>query len=263
MTFGAAVNALVQILILTCIYLYIYGIVRGTRSLQILLGAVGVISALWCIAAVCKFDVLLSLLGELPAILATALLVIFQPELRRAFLNLGKGWTSLRSIDERRNAIDIICQAAEAMSKKKTGAIIAIERNTHLREWTEVATRVDAPLTKELLLTIFYPGGPMHDGGVVVNDETVVAARCVFPLSQTELGRGTRHRAALGLSERTDAAIVVVSEETGSISVACEGHFFADLNHEKLPRLLDRIIGDGSLAARLSRAAEEAKGGAQ
>lgn len=253
-TIDFGLNALVQIVILAALFLYVYGVLRGTRSEQMLWGVAGIAVALYSVTRIFNFDVLLYLLGRLPTIIAIALVVVFQPELRQAFLNIGKRRMSRGDETARRGVIETVCAAAEAMSRKKVGAIIAIERGTNLREWTADATRLDAPLTRELLLAIFHPGAPLHDGGVVVKDTTIVAARCVFPLSPIELGRGTRHRAALGLSERTDAAIVVVSEETGSISVACEGHFFKDLSREALERLLTRIVPRGGLAARLAQA---------
>ena len=256
-TIGFSIKAIVQIVILAAILLYVYGILHGTRGEQMLWGVVIIGAMLYCAAYYFDFDVLFFLLGKLTTVIAIALLVVFQPELRQAFLSIGKRRPSLGGAAARRDVIETICLAAEVMSMKKIGALIAIERRTHLREWTEGATRVDAPVSRDMFLTIFHPGGPMHDGGVVVKDGTIVAARCVFPLSNEELGRGTRHRAALGLSERTDAAIVVVSEETGSISVACEGHFFKDLSREALVRLLNRIVPKGGLAARLAQAIGE------
>lgn len=252
------INAIVQIGILAAIFLYIYGILRGTRSEQMLWGVVVIAVALYAVSAAFNLDVILFFLGKFPTIVAIALIVVFQPELRQAFLSLRlnlRELVALADYGSRRDVLETICSAVETMSKTRTGAIIALERGAHLREWADDATAVGAPVSRELLLSIFYPGGPLHDGGVVVKGATIVAARCVFPLSGVELGRGTRHRAGLGLSERTDAAVVVVSEETGSIAVACEGHFFKDLNRESLARLLGRIMSGGGLAARLTAAA--------
>lgn len=249
------VRAFIQISMLAGALLYVYGVIRGTRGEQMLRGIGLLALALWGIAIWWKLDVILFVLKWMVTILATALVVIFQPEIRQAFVSLGNR-KRLRAVGSCASAaIDAIVSAADSMSRGKIGAIIAIERGTHLREWTEDATKIDAPVSRELLLAIFYPGAPLHDGGIVVKDGTIVAARCVFPLSQTELGRGTRHRAALGLSERTDAAVVVVSEETGSISVACEGHFFTDLNRETLARLLGRLVRENGLLALLTRPA--------
>jgi len=252
-------NPMAQIAILTLIFYYVYGIIHGTRSEQILMGGLLILFGLGFFANIFHLDVILFLLNKLLPILAVALVVIFQPELRQTFLSVG-GRKRFALGNERHadtiETIGTIAAAADTMSKTKTGAIIAIERGTHLSEWTKEATRLDAPLVRELLLAIFYPGAPLHDGGVIVKDKTIVAARCVFPTSRTDLGRGTRHRAALGLSERTDAAIVVVSEETGSISVACEGHFFKDLDRDSLSKLLTRLITRNSLASRLAMGAK-------
>lgn len=252
---GSFFNALGQIAILTVIILYVYGIIRGTRGEQILKGGLVIFIILRIIAGWFNFDVIIFLLEKLLTILALALVVIFQPELRQTFLSVGGRKRFALGKDGDSDTIGIVASAADAMSKTRTGAIIAIERGTHLSEWAKEATRLDAPLVRELLLAIFYPGAPLHDGGVIVKDKTIVAARCVFPTSSTDLGRGTRHRAALGLSERTDAAIVVVSEETGSISVACEGHFFKDLDRDSLAKLLSRLTSRDSLAAHVTRGA--------
>lgn len=246
-------KAAFQIAILAGIFLYVYGVIRGTRGEQMLRSVALIALALWGVAWLLDLDVLLFVFDKTLTILAVALVVIFQPEIRQAFVALGNRKRLLAVGSGTAGAIDAVVAAADAMSRSRTGAIIAIERGTHLREWTEDATKIDAPVSRELLLAIFYPGAPLHDGGVVIKDGMIVAARCVFPLSQTELGRGTRHRAALGLSERADAAVVVVSEETGSISVACGGHFFTDLNRDALAKLLGRLVGRTGLSSLLER----------
>lgn len=258
-------NAILQIAILAGIFLYIYRIFKGTRSEQVLMGAIIILCGLFLVARFLNFDVILYLLGRLTTIIAIALVVVFQPEIRQAFRILGNRRFFRYGEEAKKDVIDAICSAAEAMSRSKTGAIMAIERGTHLREWTADATRLDAPLSRELLLSIFYPGAPLHDGGVVIKDETIVAARCVFPLSEAELGRGTRHRAALGLSERTDAIVVVVSEETGSISLACDGHFAMDLSREALAKYLRRLVAREGLATLIAKASTGAgdKGGSK
>ena len=254
---GSFLRAVLQIAILAVIFLYVYGVIRGTRGEQMLRSVALIAVGLWGLAWALELDVLLFVFAKALTILAVALVVIFQPEIRQAFVSLGNRKRLRAAGSSASGALDAIISAADSMSRSKTGAIIAIERGTHLREWTEDATKIDAPVSRELLLAIFYPGAPLHDGGIVIKDGTIVAARCVFPLSRTELGRGTRHRAALGLSERADAAVVVVSEETGSISVACEGHFFKDLNRETLARLLGRLVRENGLLSLLARAAEE------
>lgn len=251
-------NAIVQVAILAGIFLYIYGIFKGTRSEQVLIGAIMVLGGLFLIALLLHFDVILYLLGRLTTIIAIALVVVFQPEIRQAFRILGNKRLFRYGEMAKQDAIEAISSAAEAMSKSKTGALIAIERGTHLREWTADATRLDAALSRTLLLSIFHPGAPLHDGGVVVKDETIVAARCVFPLSDADAGRGTRHRAALGLSERTDAIVVVVSEETGSISLACDGRMATDLSRETLAKYLNRLVAREGLAALIAKVSADA-----
>ena len=250
-----SINAVLQIAILTVILLYLNSIFRGTRSAQILFAITFTLSLLYFLAWGLNFDVLLFLLGKLLTIISFALVVVFQPEIRRAFRTLGNRRFSLYGDEAKKSVIDIICSAVETMAGDKTGAIIASERGTHLREWTTDATPVGAPLSKALLLSIFYPGAPLHDGGVVIKDETIVAARCVFPLSETETGRGMRHRAAVGLSERSDAVVIVVSEEQGSVSIACDGRLFQNLSHENLVKILNKLVSKESAAALVARAA--------
>lgn len=250
-----SINAALQILILAVILLYLYNIFQGTRSAQMLRAVIIALAVLYIAAWFCGFDVLLFLLGKLTTIIAIALVVVFQPEIRQAFRTLGNRRFSLYRDEAKKDVIDILCSAIETMAGDKTGALIAVERGTHLREWTADAVPLDAPLRKALLLSIFYPGSPLHDGGVVIKGETIVAARCVFPLSETETGRGMRHRAAVGLSERSDAVVIVVSEEQGSVSIACEGHLFQNLSRENLGKLLNKLISKESVAALVARAA--------
>lgn len=249
-------KALLQIAILSAIFLYIYGIFRGTRSEQMLWAAVGITIGLWGFAALFDLDVLLFLLGKIATIMAFSLTVIFQQELRQAFRTIGN--RRFYRDAAKKDTIEAICTAVAAMSKSKIGALIAIERGTSLKEWADDAVRLDAPISKPLLLSIFHPGAPLHDGGVTIKGETVVAARCVFPLSEEDIGRGTRHRAALGLSERTDAVVVVVSEETGSISIACEGHMSTGLTEETLMKYLGRLVTKEAVADLVRRAVAEA-----
>jgi diadenylate cyclase len=173
---------------------------------------------------------------------AVTIPIVFQPELRRGLEQIGRGRLFGRhSLEEgdapagRIEAISILVDAAIALSESRTGALIAIEQQTGLKEYVESGTTLDAKLSTELLVTLFMRGTPLHDGAVIVREAIVEAAGCFLPLSEnvgTERHLGTRHRAALGLSEQTDAVVVVVSE-SGAISVAREGRLSREINDEE------------------------------
>ena len=181
-----------------------------------------------------------------------AVIVVFQPELRRALEQVGRGSVNLigsRASEREQalwlDAITEICAGVESMAQEKTGALIAIERRTGLGEIIATGTGLDASTTQELLGTIFYNGSPLHDGAVVIRDARVCAAGCYLPLStNTDIGHslGTRHRAALGMSENSDAIVIVVSEETGIISVAQNGVLVRKLDRPGLAKILKKEI---------------------
>ena len=176
-------------------------------------------------------------------------LVVFQPELRRGLMRIGENlWLTglYRKSDQ---LIELLVQSASALSKKRIGAIIAIERLSGLAAIVETGVALDAKLSAELLNTIFWPGSALHDMGVIVRQGRVVAAGCQFPLAETidlERGLGSRHRAALGLSEESDAIVVVVSEETGIISVAHDGRLLRTLTPESLRDILYDLLTKGA-----------------
>jgi len=192
------------------------------------------------------------LLERLFAVSAVALVVIFQPELRRLLVRLGQTrWLGFLG-RPRSAALGEIIAAVASMAKRRIGALIAIEREVGLSAVTEGGTRLNAEVSSELLGSIFFPNSPLHDGGVVIHTNRVAAAGCLFPLSenpklQKELG--TRHRAAIGLTEETDAVTVVVSEETGRISVAVKGDLMHDLSVDELKNVLHNLCYEAVEAA--------------
>ena len=240
---------LVQIAVLACAYYYILLFFRGTRGAQVLVGLVLLIAAMIGLTHVFKLDELYWIISRLSVYLAIAVVIIFQPEIRRALAELGKQ-PSLGGSPDDRTAIDPIIQAVESLAEHRVGALIAVEREIGTRVAQESGVKVDAKVTPELLASIFYPHTPLHDGGVIIRGNRIVAAGCVFPLSQkTDLHRdlGTRHRAAIGLSEETDAIVIVVSEETGTISVSYRGRLSRGLDGERLRRFLAALLrGKGS-----------------
>ncbi len=238
------VNALVQVLALTIIYYYIFLFFKGTRGAQVLVGLVILLIVLLAVTRFANLDALNWLLRRLSVYLAVALLVIFQPEIRRALAELGKQPSLVVSADKR-NAIDAIIEAIVFLADHRIGALVAVEREIGTRAIQETGSKLDARVTPELLSCLFFPHTPLHDGGAIIRGNRIVAAGCVFPLSQkAELHKelGTRHRAAVGLSEETDAVVLIVSEETGTISVCYRGRLSRGLDREKLERFLSALL---------------------
>lgn len=237
-------SAVVQVLVLAMSYYYVFMFFRGTRGAQILAGLVLTVLAMTVLTKFFSLDVLGWILRRFTVFLGVALLVIFQPEIRRALAEIGRQPRAALT-GERRTVIDNIVQAIGLLAEQRIGALVAIEREIGTRAIRETGVALDAPVIPELLASIFYPHTPMHDGGVVILGSRIAAAGCVFPLSQDltlHKQVGTRHRAAVGLSEETDAVIVVVSEETGIISVAYRGRLSRGLDPDRLRRFLGALM---------------------
>jgi diadenylate cyclase len=218
---------------------YLLLLIRGTRAVPILFG----ILVLLIVLGVANFFHLLVLATVLGFVLlgtAVTLPIVFQPELRRALEQLGRGGMLARreaaaeavTLEE---SVAILARAAVALSRARTGALVAIEGATGLREYLESGTRLDARLSFELLLTLFSTRSPLHDGAAIVKGNIIEAAGCFLPLSEnvgTDSHLGTRHRAAIGLTEQTDAVVLVISEQSGTISVARLGKLSRELDDE-------------------------------
>lgn len=247
-----------QIVIIASLIFGLYKkIFKGTRSAQMLVGIAIVLGGLSFVTLLFDFDVLKFLLGKLVLGIAFAFMVIFQPEIRQAFLTIGRRRFRIENDEVKDKVVDIVCTAAETLSMRRYGALIAIERNSHLLEYVKSGTELNAPIVLQLLTAIFYPNTPLHDGAVIIKGETIVAARCVLPLSATDVGRGMRHRAAIGLSERADAVVVVVSEETGSISIAFGGRLISNLSKELLAKYLVKLLHKEGLTDAIRRSFSE------
>src|SRR5688500_17698146 len=212
-------RAVVEITILTLAVYYILMFVRGTRGWPVVIGFV-VMLVLSFVSDLLKLEVLALFLQTFFAASAFAALVIFQPELRRMLAELGN-LPLFNTAHEQRENIEVIIQALERMSEVRIGAIIAIQQSIQLQEVVESGIVVDCEATPEMLETIFFPNNAIHDGGVIMIGDKIAFAACIFPLTQRQdlaKSLGTRHRAAIGLTEETDAVVVIVSEETGGIS---------------------------------------------
>lgn len=229
---------LVEILVVAYLFYRLLLLWTGTRALQILLGLV-LLVGVYGTANYLDLGLIEYILSQAFTYGAFALIVVFQPELRNGLAQLGQSrlWRFFPKLEESEVAEEI-AEAADRLSRAKIGGLIAIEREVGLEEYAENnGTRIQAEVSAELLTTIFTPYSPLHDGAVIVRGDQIVAAGCILPLTKfpvEEKSLGTRHRAALGLSEETDAYVVVISEETSHISLAHRGRLIRDLNPEEL-----------------------------
>jgi diadenylate cyclase len=229
-------------ILFTFIYSGLYYL-RGTRGSYILAGLLTMLILLTFIAELLNLDVISWLLQSLWAVFAGVLIVIFQPELRRAFAQLGSRSFARRM--KKRETINEVVTAAINLSNQRVGALIVFEREIGMRTIINNAVVIDAALNHYLLETIFQPRTPLHDGGVIIRNNLIVAAHCIFPLTHdVELQKtmGTRHRAAIGITEETDAIAVVVSEETGAISLACRGRLKKNVGPDRIARYLNSLL---------------------
>ncbi len=240
-------GGVIEIAVLSVLFYYAIRFFRGTRGAQVLLGFLTAVLAMLVLTRIFHLDALNWLLQQLSVSLVVALVVIFQPEIRRALAELGK--QHVFSTQRERGVLDEVVQAVARLAADKIGALIAIQREIGTRAVQETGTRLDAAVSAELLATIFFPRTSLHDGGVIIEGDRIRAAGCVFPLSPRDIGKtGTRHRAAVGLSEETDAVVIVVSEETGAISLAYKGRLSRGLDEERLHRILSAVLLRGSQA---------------
>lgn len=237
------IQPVLEIFILAFIFYKILYYLRGTRGSNILAGMLIVLLILTAGADFMKFEVLSWALSGLWTLLATAMIVIFQPELRRAFAQLGS--ISFRQQDRKKEVIAEITTAVLNMAKRKIGALMVIERKIGMRSIVEDAVKLDVKVNSMILESIFYPNSPLHDGAIIIKNDRIIAAHAILPLSRDEnftKSLGTRHRAAVGITEETDAVVVVVSEENGNISVACRGSIRYDVKVDKLLRYLSALL---------------------
>lgn len=236
---------LIDILLVTILIYNLLLLIRGTRAVQVLVGLI-LVGALYYLSRIARLPTLETLLGSLLIALPIAIIVLFQQEIRRALASFGSNpLFGLAKQEKVATVFQEITVAATAMSARKIGALMVIERLAGLRNYIENGIELDAILTFDLLLNIFAPDTPLHDGAVIVHDDRIAAAACFLPLSNNpELSKefGTRHRAAIGITEETDAVAVVVSEETGTISVAHSGEMIRDLDDRSLRNTLYKLL---------------------
>jgi len=233
------IKILVEVSILWVAFYVILIFVRGTRGVQAFKG-IALIVLFFIITQQLGLDTINWIFTKLFAISVIAFLIIFQPELRRGLTRIGqKGWSGFFFRES--EIIKEVVRATLSLSKRKVGALLAIERESRLTSYVESGIEIDAKVNAELLMTVFMPNTALHDGGVVISGDRVVGAGCLFPLTQNpKVSRtlGTRHRAGLGLSEETDAAVIIISEETGGVSIAIGGRITHGLDKSALENFL-------------------------
>ena len=242
------VTGIVEILILALALYFLLKFFRGTRGAAIFTGLAILFAFLMVITKFTNLLILNWLLQKLMVYLALALVVIFQPEIRRALARLGRHGNFM-TVKARRALADPIADAILMLASRKIGALIAIEREVETKTIQATGTLMNCEVSAELLASVFFPGTPLHDGGVIISEDRIAAAGCVFPLTQNDdLARnlGTRHRAAIGLTEETDTVVVVVSEETGVISIAYNGRLKRGFDGPHLRRVLASFLGKES-----------------
>src|SRR6266404_1920719 len=233
-----------EIFILTVGIYYAFRFVRGTRGAPVVTGFLVLLLAFGLVSYLLELKVLLYLLYAFTAYFVLAVLVIFQPELRRMLAELGNLPLFITAHEQREN-IEVIIETVSRLSDVHIGALIAVEQSINLLEAVEAGVMVDCEATPEMLETIFFPNNAIHDGGVIIKGDRIAFAACIFPLTQRQdlsNSLGTRHRAAIGLSEETDAVVVAVSEETGAVSYAYRGQLVRGVTLEELRAFLTSVL---------------------
>ncbi len=237
---------IVDILLVAVVFYNLLLLIRGTRAVQILLGIL-FIGILFYLARLLQLEALQTILGQISFLLPFAMIVLFQQEIRRALANVGRNplFGLAPNQEEVETTVNDIVLAASGLSSRGIGALIVIERLEGLRNYIENGIELDSTLSYDLLINIFSPDAPLHDGAAIIQGDRIAAAACFLPLtSNPELSKefGTRHRAALGITEETDALAVIVSEETSAISVAIDGEIERGLDGKGLRNTLFRYL---------------------
>jgi len=247
----------IELLLIGVVVWLVMRFLRGTRGARLVKGVAVLLATVYVVILMLPEELgwerIKFLYGHFLLFTFVAVVVAFQPEIRRALIQIGQAHLFRSDTREVERTVDALVDAVAYLSRNKIGAIIAVERRVGLGALVEAGTVIDAKLTAGLLDTIFYPGSALHDMGVIVRDGRIAAAGCQFPLAESEEvdpSLGSRHRAALGLSKECDAAVLVVSEETGRISLACEGQLYLGLSLQNLREMLLTLLSPGRVRRR-------------
>lgn len=254
---GLGLTDVIDILLVAVILYQLYKIVKGTSATNIFIG-LGLIYIVWIIVRAFDLKLLGSVLGKFIDVGVIALMVVFQQEIRKFLLYIGsneflknRSWKSIFSLNSSARANiyelddDALINACFNMSDTRTGALIVIARKSDLKFYINTGELVDSALTEKMLENIFYKNSPLHDGAVIIKDNRIIASRCVLPVTESEnfpSHFGMRHRAAVGITETTDAIAITVSEQTGTVSLTVSGEINSNLNREKLRFLIEKNL---------------------
>lgn len=244
-------TSLADILIVALVFYWVITIVQGTRATQLIWGVIILLIIAAILSTRREFSSLNFLIDRSIPFLILSIPIIFAPELRRALEQVGHTGSLLNrpfggafGLTHETSVVDEICRAAAQLARQRYGALIVVERDTGLGEFIDRAVPIDSAVSRQLLITIFFPNTPLHDGAVIIRHDRVAAAAAVLPLTEQEIGGnlGTRHRAAVGVTEVSDALAIVVSEETGQISLATDGRLRRNLTQERLRHLMLSLL---------------------
>jgi diadenylate cyclase len=242
--FSDWIRPILDVALLSFLLYKTWEVLVKTQAVQLLRGAL-ILAGVYAIAFLLRLSTVAWILNILAPGLVIALAIVFQPELRKIVMRIGQGSFLRGGARPRVGQIEVIITAAEVLSSRRRGALVVFGRNVGLKSIIDAGTRLDALVSSSLIVTIFGHDGPLHDGAVVIQDGRVAAAGCVLPLSEQQDIRksfGTRHRAALGLSEEADAVVLVVSEETGALSLAYDSKLYYGLSSEQVRRRLGELV---------------------
>jgi len=234
----------IDISIIAFVIYRIYLMMSGTRAIQVVKGLALIIVAAW-LSRFLRLETMSWLLNQIIQFAAIALIILFQPELRRMLTRVGQNRFINYIFKDTTNIIDTISHAVEELSNKKIGALIAIEANVGLKNYIETGVQLDSVISWELLFSIFRKDSPLHDGAVIIRRDRIIAAKCIFPLTERHEmleGSGTRHLAALGLAEETDAFVIAVSEQTAKISIAWGEEIEMGVSINRLRERLNELL---------------------
>jgi diadenylate cyclase len=248
LTFSGLFLTALDIIIVSILAYYAFILIKGTKATRIFYGVL-ILAIILVIGRILKLETLNWVLSHLTTLVLVAIPIVFQPELRRGLEKLGRikifGGNVFFEKRMKGRVINEILQAIKVLKKNRVGAIISLQRKTGLAEYAETGTELNSKLTSKLILTIFYPKSPLHDGAIIVSGDKILSAGCILPLSDSEIGYkyGTRHRAALGLSESTDAVSIVVSEERGEALLVYNGEIKENMSIDEIEEELGELFG--------------------
>jgi len=256
----------VELVLIGVVVWMVMRFLRGTRGARLIKGVALVMAVLYIVIRLLpqtyKWDRIEFLYGNFLLFAFFAIVVAFQPEVRRALIQIGQAHIFRGARGRVEGVVDALVESANYLSRNKLGAVVAVERSVGLAALAEQGVQIDAHVTASLLSTIFYPGGPLHDMGVIIRNDRLAAAGCQFPLAESEEvdpSLGSRHRAALGLAQDADAVVLVVSEETGRVSLAVDGQLYVGLELGNLREMLLNLLAPGQIRRR-RKGAREARG---